>query len=72
MDYIDIGSVHLVFTPENQEDPQCIYISILDDHFLEYPEYFSVHLSSSDSQVKIIHPYASIYIEDNDSKLCVK
>ena len=59
-------STTLTFTPANSPKPRCVTISIEDDHALEDTESFSVHLATSDDDVKLLYNYSTITILDDD------
>ena len=65
-DFLAPMSTTLTFTPANSPEPRCVTISIEDDHALEDTESFSVHLATSDDDVKLQYNYSTITILDND------
>ena len=69
VDYTASEVTTLLFLP-GDATPQCAYITILDDTILEYTEYFSVHLDTTDDDVKFGYKYATVNITDDDCKFC--
>ena len=58
-------SLHLVYNSSYPE-LNCIPVSIIDDSYLEYEEYFYLLLNSSDCGVKIKTDHTVVEIVDND------
>ena len=71
-DFLAPMSTTLTFIPANSSEPRCVTISIEDDHALEDTESFSVHLATSDDDVKLLYNYSPITILDNDGMPWVK
>ena len=69
VDYTASEVTTLLFLP-GDATPQCAYITILDDTILEYTEHFSVHLDTTDDDVKFGYKYATVNITDDDCKFC--
>ena len=68
-DFVDIASVHWVFTAGGQAgDTHCVEIVVIDDRCVEEDEYFSVNLTTSDENVKFHINYAAIRILDDDGE----
>ena len=69
VDYVDIATVHWVFTAGSQAgDTHCVEIVIIDDGYVEGDEYFAVNLTTSDEDVKLKINYAAIRILDDDGE----
>jgi len=71
-DFLAPMSTTLTFFPANSPEPRCVTISIEDDHTLEDTESFSVHLATSDDDVKLLYNYSTITILDDDGMPWVK
>ena len=67
MDYIG-GNQVLVFNPNNQNNPLCVDIPIVDDAICEDDESFFVNLMSNDDCVSINQALCTgtVIISDND------
>ena len=70
-DFLAPMSTTLTFIPANSSEPRCVTISIEDDHALEDTESFSVHLATSDDDVKLLYNYSTITILDDDGMVKV-
>jgi len=71
LDFFAPMSTTLTFIPANLPEPRCVTISIEDDHALEDTESFSVHLATSDDDVKLLYNYSTITILDDDGMVKV-
>ena len=71
MDYISDPVTALLFTAGDMSE-QCASITIQDDTILEYDELFSIHLNTTDDDVKVLKKYSSIDVVDDDSKCSFK
>ena len=67
VDYISDAITPVHFIVEHVFE-QCVYISVVNDTILEFDEYFTVHLKTTDGDVKFLTKYASIDILDDDCK----
>ena len=69
VDYMASEVTTLLFLP-GDVTPQCAYITIMNDTILEYTEHFSIHLDTTDDDVKLDYRYATVNITDDDCKFC--
>lgn len=69
VDYIG-GSLPIVISEMNQNDPVCVNITIVDDTICEYDESFLISLTSDDTCVNINQALCTgeVIIVDNDGK----
>ena len=61
-------SYSLVFTPDNERDPQCRAVNILSDDDSEGTETFMATLSTGDDRVSLNPDTETIFIVDNDGQ----
>ena len=66
LDFIVDENNMLTFTQMNFDESLCVNITIVDDHFLEDTECFSLSLYSDDSRLKFKEESSTVCIVDND------
>ena len=62
----DYSPINTTLTYTSNNSTHCVYVRILEDNFLENPENFLVHLTTSDDDVKLQYNYSTVTILDND------